>query len=148
MEWILRNEKRTPKFTRLREWPPKLPRDTLEGPASFVSKMQVITGVTWHNWNLNCLEKPILRWSSGLQKRDEQRDVEGWFDGVTYFKRFLRPHFITGVQAVFSASVHAVHTLLQPSPNPPLPARLLKSRLKYATFQWFAAYIWKRRLSY
>ena len=35
------------------------------------------------------------------------------YEGVAYFKRFLRPHFIKGAQNVFLIPFHAVHEVQQ-----------------------------------
>ena len=86
------------------KWQPKSPQPTTAEQVSSHSKTPrrlVRHHRTGSREKRRSFEVPTRRRCSSVQTTPRQRNVERPNEGVNYYKRFLRPHFIKGAQAVF-----------------------------------------------
>ena len=77
----------------------------MEELVSLPLKMQLMTGVISQSWNQrNVAQHCAIGWKEMLNNTRGywiERLLRDPNEGVAYFKRFLRPHFIKGAQNVF-----------------------------------------------
>ena len=102
--WLLRNENSTSTKHDSHDsgrGPRRLLQHMMEGPASLLSKMQLMTGVTLQSRkqrDVDLLLRNRLEGDASQYKRLLDRELlKDPVEGLNYFKRCLQPHFIKTV---------------------------------------------------